>query len=71
MDTVNRVFSPTPADIQYAKDVFAVIAEAKRLGKGAISLRGKMIDAPIVQRARLVLEAASEIEGVDYFAETV
>lgn len=71
VDTVNRVFSPTPADIQYAKDVFAVIAEAKRLGKGAISLRGKMIDAPIVQRARLVLEAASEIEGVDYFAETV
>ena len=69
--TVNRVFSPSEADIQYAKDVFAVIAEAKRLGKGAISLRGKMIDAPIVQRARLVLEAASEIEGVDYFAETV
>ena len=66
--TVNRVFSPSQADIDYAKDVFAAIAEAKRQGKGAISLRGKMIDAPIVQRARLVLEAASEIEGVDYLA---
>ena len=66
--TVNRVFSPTQADIDYAKDVFAAIAEAKRQGKGAISLRGKMIDAPIVQRARMVLEAASEIEGVDYLA---
>ena len=68
VSTVNRVFSPTQAEIAYAKDVFAAIAEAKRLGKGAISLRGKMIDAPIVLRARLVLEAASEIEGVDYLA---
>lgn len=66
--TVNRVFSPSEAEIAYAKDVFEAIAEAKRQGKGAISLRGKMIDAPIVQRARLVLEAASEIEGVDYLA---
>ncbi|WP_455582319.1 HpcH/HpaI aldolase/citrate lyase family protein [Dysosmobacter sp.] len=68
ISTVNRVFSPSAAEISYAKDVFAAIEEAKRQGKGAISLRGKMIDAPIVQRARLVLEAASEIEGVDYLA---
>ncbi len=68
VSTVNRIFSPSQADIAYAKDVFAAIAEAKRQGKGAIALRGKMIDAPIVQRARLVLEAASEIEGVDYLA---
>lgn len=68
ISTVNRVFSPSAAEISYAKDVFAAIEEAKRQGKGAISLRGKMIDAPIVQRARLVLEAASETEGVDYLA---
>lgn len=66
--TVNRVFSPTQKEIDYARDVFAAIAEAKRQGKGAIALRGKMIDAPIVLRAKLVLEAASEIEGVDYLA---
>lgn len=63
---VNRVFSPSKADIDYAKDVFEAIAEAKRQGKGAISLRGKMIDAPIVQRARMVLEDAAEIEGVEF-----
>lgn len=68
VSTVNRVFSPTQAEIAYAKDVFAAIAEAKRQGKGAIALRGKMIDAPIVLRAKLVLEAASEIEGVEYLA---
>ena len=68
VDIVNRIFSPSEAEIAYAKDVFAAIAEAKRKGKGAIALRGKMIDAPIVQRARTTLEAASEIEGVDYLA---
>ncbi|WMJ84665.1 HpcH/HpaI aldolase/citrate lyase family protein [Oscillospiraceae bacterium LTW-04] len=65
--TVNRIFSPTLKEIDYAREVFDAIAQAKRQGKGAISLHGKMIDAPIVQRARLVLEAASEIKGVDYF----
>ena len=42
---MNRIFSPSEAEIAYAKDVFAAIAEAKRKGKGAIALRGKMIDA--------------------------
>ena len=63
VDTVNEVFSPSAAEIAYAREVFAAIEEAKRQGKGDISLHGKMIDAPIVQRARLVLEAAAEIEG--------
>lgn len=34
------------------------IRVAKEQGKGVVSLRGKMIDAPIVTRARQVLEMA-------------
>ncbi len=64
VSTVNRVFSPSAEEIAYAREVFDAIAEAKRLGKGAISLRGKMIDAPIVARARLTLEAAEQIGEV-------
>lgn len=63
---INSVFSPKEAEIAYAKEVFEAIAEAKRQGKGAIALHGKMIDAPIVQRARLVLEAAAAIEGREF-----
>lgn len=63
VDIVNEVFSPSEAEIRHAKEVFAAIEEAKRQGKGAISLHGKMIDAPIVLRARLVLEAAAALEG--------
>lgn len=64
VDIVNEVFSPTKEEIAYAKDVFMAIKAAKQQGKGAISLRGKMIDAPIVQRARLVLESAGELGGM-------
>ena len=58
---INEIFSPTDEEIQYAKDVFATIEKAKAEGKGVVSLRGKMIDAPIVSRAEHVLKAAEEM----------
>lgn len=60
---INDVFSPTKEEIQYAKDVFETIEKAKAEGKGVVSLRGKMIDAPIVARAKQVLEAAEAMKG--------
>lgn len=65
IDIVNAAFSPSEAEIRYAEEVMEAIEEAKRQGKGAISLRGKMIDAPIVERARRVLAMARQIEGGD------
>lgn len=61
VDIVNDVFSPSDAEIEYAMKVFEAIRIAKEQGKGAISLNGKMIDAPIVERARTVLNAAKEL----------
>lgn len=58
---INEVFSPSEKDIAYAREVMAAIEEARRLGKGAISLHGKMVDKPIVDRARRVLEAAEAL----------
>ncbi len=63
VDIVNQVFSPTEEEIQYAHDVMDAIEEGKRQGKGVISLRGKMIDAPIVKRAMQVLEMEKAIYG--------
>ncbi len=60
---INEVFSPTEEEIQYARDVFDTIEKAKAEGKGVVSLRGKMIDAPIVARAKQVLEAAQAMKG--------
>ena len=61
VDIVNEVFSPSDADIEYARLVFKVIAEAKAQGRGAVSLKGKMIDKPIVDRAAFVLEMAKAL----------
>ncbi|MBQ2201071.1 MAG: CoA ester lyase, partial [Clostridia bacterium] len=59
--TINEVFSPSLADVEYAKLVFEAIRIGKQQGKGAVSLRGKMIDKPIVERARQTLEAAKQL----------
>ncbi len=58
---INSVFSPTQKDIDYARMVFEAIRIGKEQGKGAVSLLGKMIDKPIVERARQTLEAARQL----------
>jgi citrate lyase subunit beta/citryl-CoA lyase len=58
---INEVFSPTQADIDYAYEVMDAIALAKEQGKGAIALRGKMIDAPIVMRAQRTIAMAQAL----------
>lgn len=54
---INEMYSPLPEEIEYAKRVVAAFEEAESQGKGATSLDGKMIDVPIVKRARSLLEA--------------
>ena len=61
VDVINRVFSPTLAEIDYAYEVMEAIALAKQQGKGAIALRGKMIDAPIVMRAQRTIAMAQAL----------
>ena len=55
---IHEVFTPTEKEISYAFEVLAAIQEAQRLGSGVISIRGKMVDKPIVERARRVLDLA-------------
>ena len=64
VEVINQVFSPTLAEIEYAYEVLDVIALAKKQGKGAVSLYGKMIDAPIVARAEQTI-AMAEALGLD------
>ena len=58
---INEVFSPSQADIDYAYEVMDAITLAKEQGKGAIALRGKMIDAPIVARAEQTIAMAEAL----------
>ena len=61
MEVINEIFSPTASEIDYAYEVIDAIQLAKAQGKGAISLRGKMIDAPIVARAERTIAMAAAL----------
>ena len=61
VEVINAVFSPTQKDVDYAYEVMEAIALAKEQGKGAISLHGKMIDAPIVARAEQTIAMAEAL----------
>lgn len=55
---VNEIYAPTEKEIQNAKEVIWAIREAEAKGSGVISLNGKMIDKPIVERAERVIALA-------------
>jgi len=60
---VNRVFTPTDAEIAFADRVAAAFAKAEAEGSAAIQLDGKFIDYPIVYRAQRVLQKAAAIRA--------
>lgn len=55
IETINEVFSPSPAELSHARRVIAAFDEARSKGLGAVALEGKMLDEPIVDRARRTL----------------
>ena len=61
VEVINEVFSPTMQEIDYAYEVMEAIRIAKEQGRGVISLRNKMIDAPIVARAEQTIAMAREL----------
>ena len=58
IDTIHNVYAPTEAEIKHALRVLDAMEEAKREGKGVFSLDGKMVDAPIINRATSTVELA-------------
>ncbi len=58
IELLHNLFAPTQKDVEQAKRIIEAAAEAERQGAGVVSLNGKMIDAPIIDRAKLVLERA-------------
>lgn len=62
---VNSIFQPTKKEIENALNVISAIEEAKQKGSGVVSLNGKMIDKPIVERAESVLMLAKASKLID------
>ena len=58
IELLHNLFAPTQKDVDQAKRIIEAAEEAEKQGSGVVSLNGKMIDAPIIERAKLVLERA-------------
>lgn len=63
IDGINEVFSPSPAEIDHARRVVAAFEDAERRGRGSTSLDGKVVDVPVVRRARALLEIAQAMQA--------
>jgi citrate lyase subunit beta / citryl-CoA lyase len=59
---VNDVFSPTAAEVTYARKVVEAFHAAEAQGHASCTVDGKMIDYPLAERARRVL-AGAEVLG--------
>jgi citrate lyase subunit beta/citryl-CoA lyase len=58
VETINQIFSPTEAQIRWARRIVIADTEAQLKHLGVFSLDGKMIDKPVVDRAKKLLEKA-------------
>lgn len=56
IEILHNAYAPTQEEVDYAQRVIAAAEEGERNGLGVISLNGKMIDAPIINHARVVIE---------------
>ncbi|WP_319238119.1 aldolase/citrate lyase family protein [uncultured Propionivibrio sp.] len=65
IDIIHDVFAPKQAEVDYALEVMDAIKRAREMGTGVISLKGKMIDRPVVVRAARVLNTARAHGMVD------
>jgi citrate lyase subunit beta/citryl-CoA lyase len=62
----HRLYTPPPDDVEWAKGVVeAFEKEALAKGLAAISYKGKMVDTPVYDNARTILETIREIEEKD------
>lgn len=61
VDMINDIFSPSAAAIEYAQRVVAAFEEAEQAGRGSTSLDGKVVDVPVVKRARGLLAIAGRM----------
>lgn len=62
---VNEAYGPSTAEVDAARRVVAAAAKADTAGLGAVELDGRMIDPPVVDRARGVLERYERIAALE------
>ena len=62
VQTLNKAFTPTAEDVAYAKKLIAADEKAAAEGRGSFTVDGKMIDIPVIDRARRLIARYEAIE---------
>lgn len=62
VEPINQLFTPSPQEVTYARRVLEAAAEGESQGRGATTLDGKLVDAPVIARARALLARAEAVE---------
>jgi citrate lyase subunit beta/citryl-CoA lyase len=62
---VNAAFTPTPDQVTYYTKVREVFAEGVARGTAAVPLDGKMVDVPVDEWAKVVLQVAAMCQARD------
>ena len=55
---IHNLFAPTQKEVDYAEKVIKAAEDAAKAGFGVVSLNGKMVDTPIIERSRLIVQRA-------------
>ena len=61
IDIANGVFSPSQQEVERARKLDALYAEAQASGQGAVAFEGKLIDVAVVRSARNIVQKADLI----------
>ena len=66
IEIIHDVFRPTDEEIRHALEVMEAIKRAREMGTGVISMKGKMVDAPVVARAARTIREGISFGLVEY-----
>jgi citrate lyase subunit beta/citryl-CoA lyase len=62
---LNEAYSPDADAVAYARRVIEVYDAAEAEGRASVALDGKMIDIPVVERARTLVQRADAIAALE------
>jgi citrate lyase beta subunit len=63
LEVIHHTFTPSQAEVEHAQRVLHAASCAAQAGHGTAALDGRLVDAPIIARARLVLARAGRLDG--------
>ena len=65
IETINRVYTPSEAEVTRARGIVEAMDAAAAAGKGACMYENKMVDAPVAARAARLVDKAARIAAAE------